>query len=68
MSAGAVVLTSVLVLHLLAIVVLMVLVVLERLRVPRGAVWIALLLLVPVLGPLMVLLAGRDRGAADGPE
>lgn len=50
---------GVLVLHVVLLGVLIALVVLDRVRVPRGGVWVAILLLVPVLGPLMVLWTGR---------
>jgi uncharacterized membrane protein YqjE len=53
--------------HLVLLTLLIVLVVLDRVRVPRGAIWIVILLVVPVAGPAMVLYRGRrspeDRAA-----
>ncbi|MCW2812943.1 MAG: hypothetical protein JWN84_398 [Nocardioides sp.] len=46
-------------LHVVLLAVLIALVALDRARVPVGGVWVAILLLVPVAGPLMVLWRGR---------
>lgn len=46
-------------LHVLLMIVLIVLVALDRVRVPKGGIWIAILFLVPVLGPAMVWWRGR---------
>ena len=51
-------------LHVVLLGLLIALVVVDTVRVPRGALWVALLLLVPVAGPLMVLLRGRGHTAA----
>lgn len=64
-SGSEVALTALLVVlavHLVALVVLLVLAALDRVRVPRGELWVAILMLVPVLGPAMVLLRGRRSG------
>lgn len=50
---------AVLGLHVVLLTVLIALVAVDRVRVPRGAIWVAVLLLVPVAGPLMVLWRGR---------
>lgn len=46
-------------LHVVLLTALIALVALDRARVPVGGVWVAILLLVPVAGPLMVLWRGR---------
>ena len=46
-------------LHVVLLAVLIALVAVDRVRVPRGGIWVAILLLVPVAGPLMVLWRGR---------
>lgn len=61
MSTAAVVLLSVLGVHVLLLAVLLTLAALDRVRVPTGGIWVAILLLVPVAGPLMVLWRGRHR-------
>lgn len=53
-------------LHVVLLGALIALVVADRVRVPRGALWVALLLLVPVAGPLMVLLRGRGHTTSSG--
>lgn len=58
-----VVLAVLVLLHVVLIVVLIALVVLDRVRVPRGGIWVAILFLVPVAGPLMVLLRGHHDPA-----
>ncbi|MEO9325588.1 hypothetical protein ABFT23_19005 [Nocardioides sp. C4-1] len=54
-----IVLVGVAALHVLLIVALIALVALDRVRVPQGGIWVAILLLVPVLGPAMVWWRGR---------
>lgn len=51
-------------LHVVLLAVLIALAALDRVRVPTGGIWVAILLLVPVAGPLMVLWRGRR--SADG--
>jgi hypothetical protein len=59
-SPAAVVLLSLLGVHVLLLVALIVLVALDRVRVPQGGTWMAILFLVPVIGPLTVLHRGRQ--------
>ena len=46
--------------HVLLLVGLIALVALDRVRVPQGGIWMAILFLVPVVGPLAVLHRGRQ--------
>ena len=64
MSPAAVVILSLLGLHVVLLIALIALVALDRVRVPQGGIWMAILLLVPVLGPLMVLWRGRHTPGA----
>ncbi|WP_148614378.1 hypothetical protein [Nocardioides rubriscoriae] len=59
MSPAALVLIVLLAAHVVLLVVLIALVALDRVRVPAGGIWMAILFLVPVLGPLTVLHRGR---------
>lgn len=63
-SAPAVVLLVLLGVHVVLLVALIALAALDRVRVPQGGIWMAILLLVPVLGPLMVLWRGQHTSAS----